>query len=145
MKTEAELKKLSKVKLEEYARNEGIELDRRKTKANMIADYLSSKSSNTPDESNKPVKDIIIKTPDDVVKEEKEAVAKAEGDQQLQEFKDFIKDIESSEVGNPTMWMLGKLGKYVQNHKVKCTKDPETGKVTIESEGPSINGIFELK
>jgi len=34
------LNKMTKVELEGYARGEGIELDRRKTKANMIEDYL---------------------------------------------------------------------------------------------------------
>ena len=33
-----ELNKLTKVKLEEFGRTVGVELDRRKTKANMIAD-----------------------------------------------------------------------------------------------------------
>lgn len=33
-----ELNKLTKIKLEEFGRTVGVELDRRKTKANMIAD-----------------------------------------------------------------------------------------------------------
>ena len=40
MKTEAELNKLTKVKLEEYARTQGVELDRRKTKSGMIAEFF---------------------------------------------------------------------------------------------------------
>ena len=34
----AELKKMTKVKLDEWAKENGIELDRRQTKANMIAE-----------------------------------------------------------------------------------------------------------
>ena len=34
-----ELKKMTKAKLEEVAREHGIELDKRKTKSNMIADF----------------------------------------------------------------------------------------------------------
>ena len=38
MPVDKELNKLTKVKLEEFGRTLGVELDRRKTKANMIAD-----------------------------------------------------------------------------------------------------------
>ena len=38
--TIAELKKMTKAKLEELGRENGIELDRRKTKSNMIADLV---------------------------------------------------------------------------------------------------------
>ena len=38
MPTPAELKKMTKVKLDEWAKENGIELDRRQTKANMIAE-----------------------------------------------------------------------------------------------------------
>ena len=34
------LEKMTKVDLEKHARDNGVELDRRKTKANMIEDYL---------------------------------------------------------------------------------------------------------
>ena len=37
--TITELKKMTKTKLEEVAREHGIELDKRKTKSNMIADF----------------------------------------------------------------------------------------------------------
>jgi LPXTG-motif cell wall-anchored protein len=37
---EKTLGKMTKVQLEEHARANGIELDRRKTKANMISDYM---------------------------------------------------------------------------------------------------------
>lgn len=40
VKGEGELKKLTKVQIEEAAREHGVELDRRKTKDNMIKDYL---------------------------------------------------------------------------------------------------------
>ena len=144
MKTEAELNKVTKVKLEEYARTQGVELDRRKTKSGMIAEFfekLETSNDSTVDE--KPA--IVIKSPDEVAEEEKVAAVKAEGDQQFNEFKAFIYSVKSEDVGNPTMWMLGALGKYITGHRVKCNKDPETGIVTIESEGPSINGKFELK
>ena len=146
MKTEAELKKLSKVKLEEYARTQGIELDRRKTKAGMIEDFI--KQHDVPDNNSKVVNEkapIEVKYPDEVAFEKEAAKEQVVNDAQLAEFNNFIKDIKSEDVGNPTMWMLSALGKYVTNHKVKCIKDPETGKVIIESEGPSINGKFELK
>ena len=144
MKTEAELNKLTKVKLEEYARTQGVELDRRKTKSGMIAEFfekLETSNDSTVEEKSA----IVIKSPDEVAEEEKVAAVKAEGDQQFNEFKKFIDSVKSEDVGNPTMWMLGALGKYITGHKVKCNKDPETGIVTIESEGPSINGKFELK
>ena len=144
MKTEAELNKLTKVKLEEYARTQGVELDRRKTKSGMIAEFFEKlETSNDSTVEEKPA--IVIKSPDEVAEEEKVAAVKAEGDQQFNEFKKFIDSVKSEDVGNPTMWMLGALGKYITGHKVKCNKDPETGIVTIESEGPSINGKFELK
>ena len=144
MKTEAELNKLTKVKLEEYARTQGVELDRRKTKSGMIAEFFEKlETSNDSTVEEKPA--IVIKSPDEVVEEEKVAAVKAEGDQQFNEFKKFIDSVKSEDVGNPTMWMLGALGKYITGHRVKCNKDPETGIVTIESEGPSINGKFELK
>ena len=144
MKTEAELNKLTKVKLEEYARTQGVELDRRKTKSGMIAEFFEKlETSNNSTVEEKPA--IVIKSPDEVAEEEKVAAVKAEGDQQFNEFKAFIDSVKSEDVGNPTMWMLGALGKYITGHKVKCNKDPETGIVTIESEGPSINGKFELK
>lgn len=144
MKTEAELNKLTKVKLEEYARTQGVELDRRKTKSGMIAEFFEKlETSNDSTVEEKPA--IVIKSPDEVAEEEKVAAVKAEGDQQFNEFKAFIDSVKSEDVGNPTMWMLGALGKYITGHKVKCNKDPETGIVTIESEGPSINGKFELK
>ena len=38
--TITELKKMTKAKLEELGREHGIELDRRKTKSNMIADLM---------------------------------------------------------------------------------------------------------
>lgn len=41
MPSEAELKKMTKVKIEEIGREFGVELDKRKTKANMIADLKS--------------------------------------------------------------------------------------------------------
>ena len=41
MPTDAELKKMTKVQLETFARGLGVELDKRKTKANMIADLKS--------------------------------------------------------------------------------------------------------
>ena len=144
MKTEAELNKLTKVKLEEYARTQGVELDRRKTKSGMIAEFfekLETSNDSTVEEKSA----IVIKSPDEVAEEEKVAVVKAEGDQQFNEFKKFIDSVKSEDVGNPTMWMLGALGKYITGHRVKCIKDPETGIVTIESEGPAINGKFELK
>tara|TARA_B100000123_G_C25340042_1_gene258131 strand:- start:28 stop:459 length:432 start_codon:yes stop_codon:yes gene_type:complete len=142
--TEAELKKLSKIKLEEYARTQGIELDRRKTKAGMIAEFFEKQdSTSTSTVEEKPA--IVVKSPDEVVEDEKAAEVKAEGDAQLKEFMKFISGVKSADVGNPTMWMLGALGKYITGHKVKCNKDPETGIVTIESEGPSINGKFNLK
>ena len=144
MKTEAELNKLTKVKLEEYARTQGVELDRRKTKAGMIAEFFEKlETSNDSTVEEKPA--IVIKSPDEVAEEEKVAAVKAEGDQQFNEFKAFIDSVKSEDVGNPTMWMLGALGKYITGHRVKCNKDPETGIVTIESQGPSINGKFELK
>lgn len=144
MKTEAELNKLTKVKLEEYARTQGVELDRRKTKSGMIAEFFEKlETSNDSTVEEKPA--IVIKSPDEVAEEEKVAAVKAEGDQQFNEFKKFIDSVKSEDVGNPTMWMLGALGKYITGHRVKCKKDPETGIVTIESEGPSINGKFELK
>jgi len=144
MKTEAELNKLTKVKLEEYARTQGVELDRRKTKSGMIAEFFEKlETSNDSTVEEKPA--IVIKSPDEVAEEEKVAAVKAEGDQQFNEFKKFIDSVKSEDVGNPTMWMLGALGKYITGHRVKCNKDPETGIVTIESEGPSINGKFELK
>ena len=144
MKTEAELNKLTKVKLEEYARTQGVELDRRKTKSGMIAEFFEKlETSNDSTVEEKPA--IVIKSPDEVAEEEKVAAVKAEGDQQFNEFKKFIDSVKSEDVGNPTMWMLGALGKYITGHRVKCIKDPETGIVTIESEGPSINGKFELK
>ena len=144
MKTEAELNKLTKVKLEEYARTQGVELDRRKTKSGMIAEFFEKlETSNDSTVEEKPA--IVIKSPDEVAEEEKVAAVKAEGDQQFNEFKNFIDSVKSEDVGNPTMWMLGALGKYITGHKVKCNKDPETGIVTIESEGPSINGKFKLK
>ena len=144
MKTEAELNKLTKVKLEEYARTQGVELDRRKTKSGMIAEFFEKlETSNDSTVEGKPA--IVIKSPDEVAEEEKVAAVKAEGDQQFNEFKKFIDSVKSEDVGNPTMWMLGALGKYITGHRVKCNKDPETGIVTIESEGPSINGKFELK
>ena len=144
MKTEAELNKLTKVKLEEYARTQGVELDRRKTKSGMIAEFFEKlETSNDSTVEEKPA--IVIKSPDEVAEEEKVAAVKAEGDQQFNEFIKFIDSVKSEDVGNPTMWMLGALGKYITGHKVKCNKDPETGIVTIESEGPSINGKFELK
>ena len=144
--TIAELKKLTKVKLEEYARKQGIELDRRQTKENMIADFFAKQESkSTPSNDTELKKEIIIKTTDEIAEEEKVAAVQAESDQQFNEFKKFIDSVKSEEVGNPTMWMLGALGKYITGHKVKCNKDPETGIVTIESEGPSINGKFELK
>lgn len=144
MKTEAELNKLTKVKLEEYARTQGVELDRRKTKSGMIAEFFEKlETSNDSTVEEKPA--IVIKSPDEVAEEEKVAAVKAEGDQQFNEFKAFIDSVKSEDVGNPTMWMLGALGKYITGHKVKCNKDPETGIVTIESEGPSINGKFKLK
>tara|TARA_B100000282_G_C31389262_1_gene334834 strand:+ start:44 stop:478 length:435 start_codon:yes stop_codon:yes gene_type:complete len=144
MKTEAELNKLTKVKLEEYARTQGVELDRRKTKSGMIAEFFEKlETSNDSTVEEKPA--IVIKSPDEVAEEEKVAAVKAEGDQQFNEFKAFIDSVKSEDVGNPTMWMLGALGKYITGHRVKCNKDPETGIVTIESEGPSINGKFELK
>ena len=144
MKTEAELNKLTKVKLEEYARTQGVELDRRKTKSGMIAEFFEKlETSNDSTVEEKPA--IVIKSPDEVAEEEKVAAVKAEGDQQFNEFKAFIDSVKSEDVGNPTMWMLGALGKYITGHRVKCNKDPETGIVTIESQGPSINGKFELK
>ena len=144
MKTEAELNKLTKVKLEEYARTQGVELDRRKTKSGMIAEFFEKlETSNDSTVEEKPA--IVIKSPDEVAEEEQVAAVKAEGDQQFNEFKKFIDSVKSEDVGNPTMWMLGALGKYITGHRVKCNKDPETGIVTIESEGPSINGKFELK
>ena len=144
MKTEAELNKLTKVKLEEYARTQGVELDRRKTKSGMIAEFFEKlETSNDSTVEEKPA--IVIKSPDEVAEEEKVAAVTAEGDQQFNEFKTFIDSVKSEDVGNPTMWMLGALGKYITGHKVKCNKDPETGIVTIESEGPSINGKFKLK
>ena len=144
MKTEAELNKLTKVKLEEYARTQGVELDRRKTKSGMIAEFFEKlETSNDSTVEEKPA--IVIKSPDEVAEEEKVAAVKAEGDQQFNEFKAFNDSVKSEDVGNPTMWMLGALGKYITGHKVKCNKDPETGIVTIESEGPSINGKFKLK
>ena len=144
MKTEAELNKLTKVKLEEYARTQGVELDRRKTKSGMIAEFFEKlETSNDSTVEEKPA--IVIKSPDEVAEEEKVAAVKAEGDQQFNEFKKFIDSVKSEDVGNPTMWMLGALGKYITGHRVKCNKDPETGIVTIESEGPSINGKFKLK
>ena len=144
MKTEAELNKLTKVKLEEYARTQGVELDRRKTNSGMIAEFFEKlETSNDSTVEEKPA--IVIKSPDEVAEEEKVAAVKAEGDQQFNEFKAFIDSVKSEDVGNPTMWMLGALGKYITGHRVKCNKDPETGIVTIESEGPSINGKFELK
>ena len=144
MKTEAELNKLTKVKLEEYARTQGVELDRLKTKSGMIAEFFEKlETSNDSTVEEKPA--IVIKSPDEVAEEEKVAAVKAEGDQQFNEFKAFIDSVKSEDVGNPTMWMLGALGKYITGHRVKCNKDPETGIVTIESEGPSINGKFELK
>ncbi len=144
MKTEAELNKLTKVKLEEYARTQGVELDRRKTKSGMIAEFFEKlETSNDSTVEEKPA--IVIKSPDEVAEEEQVAAVKAEGDQQFNEFKKFIDSVKSEDVGNPTMWMLGALGKYITGHRVKCIKDPETGIVTIESEGPSINGKFELK
>ena len=144
MKTEAELNKLTKVKLEEYARTQGVELDRRKTKSGMIAEFFEKlETSNDSTVEEKPA--IVIKSPDEVAEEEKVAAVKAESDQQFNEFKKFIDSVKSEDVGNPTMWMLGALGKYITGHKVKCNKDPETGIVTIESEGPSINGKFKLK
>ena len=39
------LKGLTKVQIEELARNHGIELDRRKTKVNMIADFKKEHST----------------------------------------------------------------------------------------------------
>ena len=144
MKTEAELNKLTKVKLEEYARTQGVELDRRKTKSGMIAEFFEKlETSNDSTVEEKPA--IVIKSPDEVAEEEKVAAVKAEGDQQFNEFKAFIDSVKSEDVGNPTMWMLGALGKYITGHRVKFNKDPETGIVTIESEGPSINGKFKLK
>ena len=144
MKTEAELNKLTKVKLEEYARTQGVELDRRKTKSGMIAEFFEKlETSNDSTVEEKPA--IVIKSPDEVADEEKVAAVKAEGDQQFNEFKAFFDSVKSEDVGNPTMWMLGALGKYITGHRVKCNKDPETGIVTIESEGPSINGKFKLK
>jgi hypothetical protein len=144
--TEAELKKLSKVKIEEYARTQGIELDRRKTKAGMIAEFFDK--HDIPDNNSKVADEkapIEVKYPDEVAFEKEAAKAQVVNDAQLTEFNNFIKDLKSEDVGNPTMWMLGALGKYIVGHKVKCTKDPETGKVIIESSGPSINGKFELK
>lgn len=41
MPSEAELKKMTKAKIEEVGREFGVELDKRKTKANMIADLKS--------------------------------------------------------------------------------------------------------
>lgn len=41
MPTDAELKKMTKVQLETFGREVGVELDKRKTKANMIADLKS--------------------------------------------------------------------------------------------------------
>lgn len=38
-KTAEELMSMTKVEIEEYAREYGIELDRRKTKKNMVADF----------------------------------------------------------------------------------------------------------
>ena len=110
----------------------------------MIAEFFEKlETSNDSTVEEKPA--IVIKSPDEVAEEEKVAAVKAEGDQQFNEFKAFIDSVKSEDVGNPTMWMLGALGKYITGHKVKCNKDPETGIVTIESEGPSINGKFELK
>ena len=137
MKTEAELNKLTKVKLEEYARTQGVELDRRKTKSGMIAEFFEKlETSNDSTVEEKPA--IVIKSPDEVAEEEQVAAVKAEGDQQFNEFKKFIDSVKSEDVGNPTMWMLGALGKYITGHRVKCIKDPETGIVTIESEGLSL-------
>lgn len=147
----AKLNKLSKVKLEEFARSEGIELDRRKTKSNMIEDYLNAKSNSetpTPAETTsakKKYNTIEVKTQEDVAKEKADAEQAVVAKGQLAEFEKFISGIKSSDVPNPTMWMLTTLGKFVQGHKVKCTKDPETGVVSIESEGPFINGTFVLK
>ena len=141
----AKLNKLSKIKLEEFARSEGIELDRRKTKSNMIEDYLNAKS-NTEAPVEKPApKEIVVKTQEQVAKEKADAEQAVVAKGQLAEFEKFISGIKSSDVPNPTMWMLTTLGKFVQGHKVKCTKDPETGVVSIESEGPVINGTFVLK
>jgi hypothetical protein len=41
MPTDAELKKMTKGQLETFARDLGVELDKRKTKANMIAEFKS--------------------------------------------------------------------------------------------------------
>lgn len=41
MPTDDELKKMTKVQLETFARDLGVELDKRKTKANMVADLKS--------------------------------------------------------------------------------------------------------
>ena len=110
----------------------------------MIAEFFEKlETSNDSTVEEKPA--IVIKSPDEVAEEEQVAAVKAEGDQQFNEFKKFIDSVKSEDVGNPTMWMLGALGKYITGHRVKCIKDPETGIVTIESEGPSINGKFELK
>ena len=40
--TEAELNKMTKAKLEELGRELGVELDKRKTKANMVADLFAA-------------------------------------------------------------------------------------------------------
>ena len=108
----------------------------------MITDFLAG---NVDEASPTKKPEIVVKSPDEVIEDAKVEVAKAEGDQQFNDFKAFIDGVKSSDVGNPTMWMLGALGKHITGHKVKCVKDPETGKVIIESEGPSINGKFELK
>ena len=92
----AKLNKLSKVKLEEFARPEGIELDRRKT-ANMIEDYLMQIQTvkhwpaKTTDAKKK--YNTIEVNPEDVAKEkafaEEAVVAKG---LQLAEFEKFIPD-----------------------------------------------------
>lgn len=146
--TEAELKKLSKIKLEEYARTQGIELDRRKTKAGMIAEFhdaISIKENTEGSSAKKKYNTIQVKTQEDVAKEKADAENQVIAKGQLAEFEKFISGIKSSDVTNPTMWMLTSLGKFVQGHQVKCAKDPETGVVTIESEGPVINGKYSLK
>lgn len=40
--TEAKLKRMTKAQIEDYGRIHGVELDRRKTKANMIADLFAA-------------------------------------------------------------------------------------------------------
>ena len=121
MKTEAELNKLTKVKLEECARTQGVELDRRKTKSGMIAEFFEKlETSNDSTVEEKPA--IVIKSPDEVAEEEKVAAVKAEGDQQFNEFKKFIDSVKLSEnVQYPVATCLDSLiRRSSQFSRLKC-------------------------